>query len=181
MSVGTLERWRWQKTGPAYTRIGGAVVYSLRNVRAWERRNTINTDCRAPRERALRDLFDNGDFTIDAKPPPQLIMLPIKTVAAMLGVGAVKVRRLVDQGKLDEVRLTRRRLITLASAEALARSLQREAKANARACAQGAADAAAVARHAARRESNERRSSDRPRGRTAKKFSGPSPGSAHRG
>lgn len=157
------------------------MVYSLRNVRAWERRNTINTDGRAPRERALRDLFDNGDFTIDAAPPTQLIMLPIKTVAAMLGVGAVKVRRLVDEGRLDEVRLTGRRLITLASAEELARSLQRDARLNARAAAQSAADGSTAARHAARRESNERRSSDRPRRRNAEKFSGPSPGSAYRG
>ncbi len=178
VSVGTLERWRWQKTGPAYTRVGGAVVYSLRNVRAWERRNTINTDGRAPRERALRDLFDNGDFTIDAEPPARLIMLPVRTVAAMLSIGRARVEALIADGQLDEVRLTGRRLITLASAEALARSLRRQ---HADAAGQRGADGKGKSQVIVLGKNNQRAPVAVRRGGAGKSFAGPSPRSAHRG
>ena len=32
----TLERWRWLKTGPAYIKVGGRVVYALTDVEAYE-------------------------------------------------------------------------------------------------------------------------------------------------
>jgi len=32
----TLERWRWQGTGPAYLRVGGAIRYRLGDVEAFE-------------------------------------------------------------------------------------------------------------------------------------------------
>lgn len=44
VSVEALERWRWQKIGPAYLRIGGAVFYRLADLEAWERRNTRDDD-----------------------------------------------------------------------------------------------------------------------------------------
>jgi len=36
MSPRTLERWRWQKIGPAYLRIGGRIVYQLEDVQKFE-------------------------------------------------------------------------------------------------------------------------------------------------
>jgi hypothetical protein len=43
VSPRTLERWRWTKTGPAYTKIGGRVVYALADVEAYERRRRAET------------------------------------------------------------------------------------------------------------------------------------------
>jgi hypothetical protein len=43
VSPRTLERWRWRKTGPAYTKIGGRVVYALTDVEAYERRRRAET------------------------------------------------------------------------------------------------------------------------------------------
>jgi len=36
ISVRTLERWRWLKTGPAYLRIGGRIIYLLADVQKFE-------------------------------------------------------------------------------------------------------------------------------------------------
>ena len=36
ISPRTLERWRWTGEGPAYTKIGGRVVYRIDDVRAFE-------------------------------------------------------------------------------------------------------------------------------------------------
>lgn len=36
ISERTLERWRWLKTGPAYIRIGGRVVYRLQDIETYE-------------------------------------------------------------------------------------------------------------------------------------------------
>ena len=36
VSPRTLERWRWLKTGPAYIKIGGRVVYTMMDVEAYE-------------------------------------------------------------------------------------------------------------------------------------------------
>ena len=36
VSPRTLERWRWLRTGPAYIKIGGRVVYRLEDVVAYE-------------------------------------------------------------------------------------------------------------------------------------------------
>ena len=38
VSARTLERWRWQKSGPTYTKIGGRVVYAIEDIQAYERR-----------------------------------------------------------------------------------------------------------------------------------------------
>jgi hypothetical protein len=36
ISPRTLERWRWLKTGPAFLRIGGRIVYRLEDVETYE-------------------------------------------------------------------------------------------------------------------------------------------------
>ncbi len=38
ISPRSLERWRWQRTGPAFTKLGGRVVYALSDIEAYERR-----------------------------------------------------------------------------------------------------------------------------------------------
>ena len=43
LSPRTLERWRWRKTGPSYTKLGGKVVYSLQDVESYERRRRAET------------------------------------------------------------------------------------------------------------------------------------------
>lgn len=37
ISPRTLERWRWRRTGPAYVKLGGKIVYDLNDVEAYER------------------------------------------------------------------------------------------------------------------------------------------------
>ena len=39
LSPRTLERWRWLKTGPAYLRAGGRILYRLEDIEAFERAN----------------------------------------------------------------------------------------------------------------------------------------------
>jgi hypothetical protein len=36
MSERTLERWRWQRLGPAYLKLGGRVAYRIQDVEAFE-------------------------------------------------------------------------------------------------------------------------------------------------
>jgi hypothetical protein len=36
ISERTLERWRWQKQGPEYLKIGGKVAYALADIEAFE-------------------------------------------------------------------------------------------------------------------------------------------------
>jgi predicted site-specific integrase-resolvase len=36
ISPRTLERWRWRGEGPAFTKIGGRVVYRVTDVQAYE-------------------------------------------------------------------------------------------------------------------------------------------------
>ena len=43
MSPRTLERWRWLKTGPAYIKLGGKVVYAVQDIEAYERRCRAKT------------------------------------------------------------------------------------------------------------------------------------------
>ena len=44
LSERSLERWRWQKIGPAFTKLGGKVVYALSDVEAYERRRRTEID-----------------------------------------------------------------------------------------------------------------------------------------
>ena len=43
VSPRTLERWRWLKTGPNYTKLGGRIVYALTDVETYERRRRAET------------------------------------------------------------------------------------------------------------------------------------------
>jgi len=43
VSPRTLERWRWLKTGPTYTKLGGKVAYALADIEAYERRRRAET------------------------------------------------------------------------------------------------------------------------------------------
>ena len=36
LSHRTLERWRWERRGPCYLKIGGRVVYRLEDIEAYE-------------------------------------------------------------------------------------------------------------------------------------------------
>jgi len=36
LSPRTLERWRWEKKGPCYLKVGGRVVYRLEDIEAFE-------------------------------------------------------------------------------------------------------------------------------------------------
>ncbi|MBT3789071.1 MAG: helix-turn-helix domain-containing protein [Alphaproteobacteria bacterium] len=44
LSPRTLERWRWEKIGPRYLKLGGRVVYRLKDVEAYEAKQVRNTE-----------------------------------------------------------------------------------------------------------------------------------------
>ncbi len=41
ISVGTLRNWRSQRMGPAYLKVGKAVLYSVRQLDEWDLKQTI--------------------------------------------------------------------------------------------------------------------------------------------
>ncbi|WFU33606.1 helix-turn-helix domain-containing protein [Bradyrhizobium brasilense] len=41
VTVGTLRNWRAMRTGPAYIKIGKAVLYPIDELDAWDRRNLV--------------------------------------------------------------------------------------------------------------------------------------------
>ncbi|WP_456707837.1 MULTISPECIES: helix-turn-helix transcriptional regulator [Bradyrhizobium] len=41
VTVGTLRNWRAMRTGPAYLKIGKAVLYPVGELDAWDRRNLV--------------------------------------------------------------------------------------------------------------------------------------------
>jgi Helix-turn-helix domain len=45
VSVGTLRNWRAMRVGPAFVRIGKAILYPIDELDAWEKRNMVS--CRA--------------------------------------------------------------------------------------------------------------------------------------
>jgi hypothetical protein len=45
VSVGTLRNWRALQAGPAFVKIGKAILYPVDELSAWERRDTVS--CRA--------------------------------------------------------------------------------------------------------------------------------------
>jgi hypothetical protein len=45
VSIGTLRNWRAMKIGPAFVKIGKAVLYPTNELDAWDRKNTVA--CRA--------------------------------------------------------------------------------------------------------------------------------------
>jgi hypothetical protein len=47
ITVGTLRNWRAMRVGPAFVKIGKAVVYPVDQLDAWEEKNLVT--CRASR------------------------------------------------------------------------------------------------------------------------------------
>lgn len=47
ISVGTLRNWRAMRIGPAYVKIGKAVLYPIEELDIWDQKNTVA--CRASR------------------------------------------------------------------------------------------------------------------------------------
>lgn len=45
VSVGTLRNWRAMKIGPAFVKIGKAVLYPINELDAWDQKNVVT--CRA--------------------------------------------------------------------------------------------------------------------------------------
>jgi hypothetical protein len=46
VTVGTLRNWRAMRIGPAYVKIGKAVLYPVDELDAWDKKNLVT--CRAP-------------------------------------------------------------------------------------------------------------------------------------
>jgi Helix-turn-helix domain len=51
ITVGTLRNWRAMRIGPAFIKIGKAVLYPLEELDAWDKQNTVI--CRAPKSTAV--------------------------------------------------------------------------------------------------------------------------------
>jgi len=47
VSVGTLRNWRAVRIGPAFVKIGKAILYPVDELNAWEKKNMVS--CRASR------------------------------------------------------------------------------------------------------------------------------------
>jgi hypothetical protein len=47
ITVGTLRNWRALRVGPAFVKIGKAVLYPVRELEAWDEKNLVT--CRASR------------------------------------------------------------------------------------------------------------------------------------
>jgi hypothetical protein len=41
ITIGTLRNWRSMRIGPAYVKIGKAVLYPLSELEAWDRKNLV--------------------------------------------------------------------------------------------------------------------------------------------
>ncbi len=44
VTVGTLKQWRYQRKGPPYVKVGGAILYPLSSVIEWEQKNTVRPE-----------------------------------------------------------------------------------------------------------------------------------------
>lgn len=42
ISIRTLANWRWNGTGPLFTRVGGRILYRADELAKWEGKNTVN-------------------------------------------------------------------------------------------------------------------------------------------
>ena len=47
-SVGTLSNWRMRGNGPKYIKLGRKILYPLREVEAFEARNTVASTAQTP-------------------------------------------------------------------------------------------------------------------------------------
>lgn len=43
ITVKTLETWRWKRKGPSFIKAGGAVLYRLSDVGAWEKTRLVQS------------------------------------------------------------------------------------------------------------------------------------------
>jgi hypothetical protein len=53
VSVGTLRNWRAMRVGPAFVKIGKAVLYPIAELDAWDKRNMVA--CRASRRLTMTE------------------------------------------------------------------------------------------------------------------------------
>jgi hypothetical protein len=44
ITIGTLRNWRAMRIGPPFVKIGKAVLYSVRDLDAWDRKNKVTCD-----------------------------------------------------------------------------------------------------------------------------------------
>lgn len=51
VSIGTLRNWRSMKIGPAYLKVGKAVLYPVDELETWDKKNTVA--CREPKRLAM--------------------------------------------------------------------------------------------------------------------------------
>ena len=51
ITVGTLRNWRAMRIGPAFVKIGKAVLYPVAELDAWDQKNIVT--CRAARSRHM--------------------------------------------------------------------------------------------------------------------------------
>lgn len=51
VSIGTLRNWRAMRIGPAYLKVGKAVLYPVDELEAWDKKNTVA--CREPKGLAV--------------------------------------------------------------------------------------------------------------------------------
>lgn len=54
ISPRTLERWRWTGEGPAFLKIGGRVVYRLRDIEAYENTQRFESTAQYMHRRAAQ-------------------------------------------------------------------------------------------------------------------------------
>ena len=52
LSTRTLERWRWQRQGPPFLKVGGRVVYRLEDVESYEARQLRHRTATEPMKSA---------------------------------------------------------------------------------------------------------------------------------
>ena len=50
LSARTLERWRWQRKGPRFLKVGGRVVYRLEDIESYETAQLRQRDAIEPAE-----------------------------------------------------------------------------------------------------------------------------------
>ncbi|MFK0691123.1 helix-turn-helix domain-containing protein [Mesorhizobium sp. IMUNJ 23033] len=55
ISLGTLRNWRAKRIGPAYLKLGKAVLYPIEELEMWDQKNTVA--CRA----STRSTMDAGE------------------------------------------------------------------------------------------------------------------------
>lgn len=53
VSVGTLRNWRAMRVGPAFIKIGKAVLYPIDELKAWDKRNMVS--CRGSKRLSMTE------------------------------------------------------------------------------------------------------------------------------